>query len=368
MHIAQIISSLTIGGAERLIVTFAKGVQSRDVKLTVISLSDKRSSFIEELEELKVPIYYVPGNSLVDPKRIWKLYQIARREKFDIVHGHLYNGQVLGSIMARMVNIPYVTTIHNTRSSAKRVSFVRRFLINHTMKYHTNRLIAVGDSVANSDTYAGYKFDIITNAVEMMPEISDSEKSLILQDIIGNNKALILIAVGKLIPQKAFPDLISAMEIISQNHPHVKLLIAGGGELYDELQTLIKAKGLEDTIFLLGFRKDIPNLLSASDIFVSSSHWEGLPVSILEAMASGLPIVATDVGDNSKVVTPSVGYIIEAHEPGKLAEAMCKLIEDPGKRSQYGKNAKQRIVDHYSVDRWIDKLLTLYQEEIDKKT
>jgi glycosyltransferase involved in cell wall biosynthesis len=118
---------------------------------------------------------------------------------------------------------------------------------------------------------------------------------------------------------------------------------------------------LDDAIRCLGVRSDVPQLLAASDIFVSSSHWEGLPVAILEAMMAGLPIVATAVGDVPKVITPEAGIIVSPHQPDCLAEALDNLINAPEKARAMGNAARARAIQEYSLDTWMKRHIVVYE-------
>ena len=121
---------------------------------------------------------------------------------------------------------------------------------------------------------------------------------------------------------------------------------------------------LDHSICCLGVRSDVPQLLAASDIFVSSSHWEGLPVAILEAMMAGLPIVATAVGDIPKVVTPEAGIIVPPQQPDCLAEALNDLISRPDKARAMGAAASTRATQEYSLDTWMKRHVAVYEEAL----
>ena len=115
-------------------------------------------------------------------------------------------------------------------------------------------------------------------------------------------------------------------------------------------------------VILLGVRNDVPRLLAAGDIFVSASHWEGLPVAVLEAMAVGLPVVATSVGDVPDVVVPGTGLIVPPHQPAALATTIRTLLDDPEQGRQLGMAGRAHVVRNYAIEAWADKLLKLYSE------
>ena len=130
--------------------------------------------------------------------------------------------------------------------------------------------------------------------------------------------------------------------------------------MLNELQSRIHDLGLTNHVFLLGTRDDTLRLMSAADIYINSSHWEGTPVSVLEAMAAGLPIVATQVGENPHLLASNAGLVVPPRNPEALATALCTLLESPDLRHQFGRAAADRVKTHYSREVWRRKLLELY--------
>jgi glycosyltransferase involved in cell wall biosynthesis len=171
-----------------------------------------------------------------------------------------------------------------------------------------------------------------------------------------------LISVGRLSRQKAFADLITAFTTVRQKYPTAVLVIVGGGQTRAELVAQIQSLGLEGHVFLLGFRNDVPALLAASDLFVSSSHWEGIPIAILEAMSAGLPVVATEVGDVPLIVNEASGFIVPPAQPMRLADAITTLLADPDQRRKMGAAARLHVLQNYSPEVWAGKLCDLYLE------
>jgi glycosyltransferase involved in cell wall biosynthesis len=129
--------------------------------------------------------------------------------------------------------------------------------------------------------------------------------------------------------------------------------MVGSGSLHESIRTQVEALDLGQSVILAGERHDIPQLLASSDIFASSSHREGLPLSLLEAMMAELPIVATSVGDIPNVVTDEMGIVVPPREPEKLAAALEQLMTSPRRRREMGKAARDRAMHEYSLDMWM---------------
>jgi glycosyltransferase involved in cell wall biosynthesis len=130
----------------------------------------------------------------------------------------------------------------------------------------------------------------------------------------------------------------------------------------DSIKQRIESLELSQSVVLTGERSDVSDLLASSDVYASSSHREGLPLAVLEAMMAGLPVVATSVGDIPSVVTKETGVIVPPHQPQELAAALDGLLQNPERRAAMGKAAQQRALNEYSVDAWIKRHEALYKE------
>lgn len=365
IRVAQMIDSLYVGGAEKLQVTFAEAVQGRDVELTVISLKDSKTVIRDELEALGVSLFVFPAQKLLQMNRIRHLYRFLARERFDVLHTHLGYANVLGSILGRFAGIPVVASLHNTKIREDSDHPLLAALETVGLRYGATRIVAVGHAVAQAQKgrFKGKVVEVIPNAVPVVGALSAGERRDVRTEIAGGADCHVLISVGRLEPQKGFGDLLTAFVEVHRTHPAARLAIAGIGSLRDELDAQIEALNLQDSVKMLGMRHDVPRLLAASDLFVSSSHWEGLPVSVLEAMSAGLPIVATNVGDIPQVIQDGhSGLIVSPEEPEELAQAICTLLDDPERRDAYGAAAQTHIHQTYGPAAWVDRLLALYEE------
>ncbi|MBI4768867.1 MAG: glycosyltransferase, partial [Chloroflexi bacterium] len=188
------------------------------------------------------------------------------------------------------------------------------------------------------------------------------ERAALRAEIAGDPTRPLLISVGRLTPPKAFDVLLSAFALVRSQKPEARLIIVGGGSLYDELAAQIKTLGLEGSAMLLGERDDIPRLLAAGDMFVSSSVREGLPLAILEAMTAGLPVVATRVGDVPEAVVAGTGALVPPGQPTALADAIASLLDHPGQMRAAGEAAQAHACRNYSTAQWFEQQLAVYQE------
>jgi glycosyltransferase involved in cell wall biosynthesis len=169
----------------------------------------------------------------------------------------------------------------------------------------------------------------------------------------------LLVAIGNLYPVKDHASLIRAVATL----PGVQLAIAGRGQEEDALRRLSAELGTADRVHLLGLRDDVERILEAADVFVQPSRSEGLPLSILEAMAAELPIVATRVGGVAEAILDGqTGHLIEPGEPAALADAMRKILESPDRGAALAAAARRRAEECFSVERMADGYVELYRK------
>lgn len=358
MRIAQLIDSLTVGGAQKLLLQFARAVRDFDVELTVATLFPSQfGELAAELESLGARVRSFPGKSLVDPLRAARLFRFLRREKFDILFTHLTSANILGPIGGRIVGIPAIATLH---SVSARPRSRRKVVESWTLRRLAKCSVAVGHTVAASqrERLAGARCVVIPNPVTQTAPLAERERIEIRRELMGTSSVM-LASVGMLLPAKGYADLVAAFAELRRTHSDASLVIAGAGPLEQELRARVDALGLRGHAHLVGLRDDIPRLLAAADVYVCSSRQEGLPLSLLEAMEVGLPVVATDVGDVRSVVIDGTGIIVPPADPGAMTDALRGLLEDPDRSRVLGEMARKHVHQSYRVDEWVERLIRL---------
>jgi len=364
MHVLHMIDGLSIGGAEMLLITFASQARLHGMKMTVIGLqNDQDTPIIHSLKELGVHIEIFPDEHLFSLRRIIKIIRFIKSEKFDLMQTHLTYANVLGGLAGWFAGVPVIATLHSTREGS-RPNYLRNKIELLTIKYLTKRVVAVGQSVADAyrSQLGNKRLEVIRNAVLPPQVLSISERQSLRNEFSIDLSSQVIIAVGRIAASKGYSDLISAFSPIHSRYSKVSLLIIGSGDLSDKIKNQVSDLQLDEVVHFLGERNDITRCLAASDIFVSSSHWEGLPLAVLEAMMAGLPIVATAVGDLPQVVTPEIGLTVPPHNPQQLSEALLTLLAHPELRREMGKAAQKKAIREYSAAAWFQKIMNSYSE------
>lgn len=371
MYVVHIIDSLHIGGAQQLLVTFARQALGSGHKVAVVSLDEGNApGYTEQFKALGVAVVSFPTKRIFDLSNYRRILQWLRSENPDILHAHLTYATIMASLIAPLIRRPVVVTLHSTRVDPKfhapRTEWLEGFLLRHVVR----KVIACGPSVqAHFQKKIGKKQILtIANAVDKNPYVNATRQEIqeLRLEITGGLPAkFIVLSVGRLMIQKGFFDLLDAFARVCASHPQAFLAIAGDGEIYNSLRQRINHLDLGGNVRLLGPRTDVPRLLPAADAFALASHWEGLPVSILEAMAAGLPVLATDVGD-IRWALGSAGLFVEPENIEQISSALAALVQDDQKRRELGGLAQKRIKELFSPSDWFDKLMSVYREALAK--
>lgn len=365
MKIIHIIDTLNWGGAQKLLLTFVEN--SVDNEITLISFRDNTNpKSIKNLylnNGFNIEIIY--AKKLLNLKRIFTLIKKIKTIKPDVIHTHLSYANIIGSLCGFICRIPVVSTLHNSSYDPKKTSKPVIFIETIVLRFLTSQIVAVGFSVEKAhQSRVRKKIVVIPNAVNPILPIEESERIQLKEKILGPGDFKVITAVGRLSPQKAYIDLLNALAGISKEYPETRLLVVGEGKERRSLEGVISDLKLEGKAFLLGERNDVSQLLQITDIFINSSHWEGLPVSILEAMSAGLPIVATNVGDIPRVIDGEVGLLVEP-KSDFLKAALLKYLNQPELMEEHGKNAQVHFERNFHASSWYQKIIQVYRKAID---
>lgn len=369
LRLGYLIDTLLTGGAERLVLTFAEAVRGRsDMSLTVFVLSDLATPFLERLKASGTDVVLLPGRNLADFGRFRRLVAALRDRRIEYLHAHLASSSTLGAYASRLLGIPFITTIHNVKPSVRRIRPGRRLLQGIAMRLPGVNKIAVGEAVATAAAgeigRSGCR--VVPNAVSETVVAAPDARARLRSELGLADDQVVLVCVGAIIGQKAHEVLLDAFAMIREHAPQVVLLLVGDARdtaRHEALLAQAERLGLGgDALRFLGMRSDIPEVLAASDIFVSSSHWEGAPVSLLEAMANGLPPVVTDVGENALVLDGTGAILVRPRDPEALARGVIEIIDSPDRGARTADAVRERALGRYGVATWVERLLAIYAE------
>ncbi len=351
-------------GAERMIMKLALGLDPDRYDVRVVCLRP-RTPFLAEFESRGIKVDVLGMKKYFQLRPLIELYRLFRRRRPDLVHTHLYRDAVYGRVIARLAGVRgVVSTLHNSyvwRSKAQ-------LFLDRLTAIFADRITAVSDAVkmfaVNREHIPAGTITTVYNGIEtelfrVRPEVRERVR----KELGLNPKNIAIGSMGELTRQKGYRYLLEAAPAVLESHPGVRFFIAGGGELKESLVRLRDQAGLGDRFVFLGFRDDVPELLSSFDIFVLPSIYEGLPVSLIEAMAAGLAIVTTDVDGNCEVIGGNeAGLPVESQNPAALTQSLIKLIESPELRGKMGEAGRRRARNLFSIESMIDSYEKIYRD------
>lgn len=366
LRVLHVIDSLGVGGAEQLVVRLAEATAGGPIQITVATLRARPDSPLEaQLRTIGTPLFTFPMTRFPAPglrpapRALARLVRFVRTERFSVIHTHLNTADVVGAIVGGICGVPVVSTQHSVRRTPPNP--LRDRIRRLTLRYATREIIAVGASVAATQHLAagGRTVAVIPNPAPPPSAPCPETRARIRGSLGLSDVQPVLLAVGRLEPPKNHALMLDAMRLLVDDLPGAALLIAGSGSLADELAERVAVLDLAPVVRLLGHRNDVDHLLAASDIFVSSSAWEGMPIAILEALAAGLPVVATDVGDCREVIGAG-GRVVASGDPAALRAAVLEALE-PQARAAMSIAARERAQDEYGIASWVSRLVAVYE-------
>jgi len=364
MKVVQLIDSLKRGGgAESLVYTFAKAAKSSGINCSIVSIRKNDPQLCQELDDDGVLIKDFSSRKLIDPIRFLRLARYIKSANPDVLHTHLSGSTIIGIAAARLIDKPVVVTLHNVKH-ANADHLYHGKLESWLLRNWSKHIIAVGDRTfeAHKKNIGSTPISVIPNAVRKPDVLRGSNRANLLQKIFPDFTGPVIASVGSLTEQKGYANFLHALTKVDSQF---RCMIIGEGPLRNELLELSRVLGLESKVRFLGLRSDINDLLSISDIYVSSSLWEGLPVASLEAMYAGLPVVSTAVGDAEIILREDCGLLVSPGDNSALAAAISKLLNNKELRSVLAKKSFARADSDYNSDAWMTKLKAVYSSVCD---
>ncbi|MFY0255811.1 glycosyltransferase family 4 protein [Chitinophaga sp. 30R24] len=365
IRVLETIRQGKIGGGESHVLDLVASLDKQLFELVVLSFTD--GPMITALEEMGIPAHVIHTEKAFD-LRVWKkVKQFIRNQQIDIVHVHGTRANTNVLWAARTLGLPVVYTIHGWSFHEGLPPITRRLRI--AVEKFITRQTQVNICVSESNRQTGIKAFHTFNSIVVRNGINLDKfnAAAIYPDLraaygIPADKVLICF-IARMTLQKDPVTMIKAFAAAWQQAPKLQLLMIGDGELKTAAMSAAATLGVEEQVIFGGFRQDIPAILQAADIYCLPSLWEGFPIGVLEAMAMGKAIIATDVDGTKEAVTDGVnGCLVPMGCPEKLAAAMVKLATDPALRKQLQGNAQAAVKEHFHVADMTARIAEVYQQ------
>ena len=366
--ILQIIATANVGGGRQHLLYIINGLKPTDFRLHVIYSTDGALSNVIHDAEIKIKpldiFKYKTGLKLVNEFR-----KYIRKYDIKYIHCHGTRSGLFGAIAGKLESTKVIYTAH-VLSYNKTEFFPFKalyFLMEKLICTLADMTISVSsfdrDVLINKHITAPEKVSIINNGIDLdkYAKIPGEENKYLFREFPALRGKKIAIMVARFVKQKGIFDFVETVRIIARKRDDVAFVLVGSGFLFEKVQKLIRRYGLEDRLILTGVRKDINNLLSIADIFVLTSYWEGLPLTVLEAMAAKLPVVITSVNGNIELVRDGInGFLVKRGKVYRFVKYIDFLLNNPEVCTRMGTKNREDVKTNYNILDKTKELIEVY--------
>jgi glycosyltransferase involved in cell wall biosynthesis len=368
--VAHVVLSLDTGGQERVVAELACAQRALGHSVTAVALSPERAEgkrqIADQLRDRGATVCHVPKRDGFDPSLYPRLTALFWRMQVDLVHTHNPSPLIYGAPSARLAGARVVHTKHGEHHDSK-----RRLALRRTAARFADAFVAVSDNTAEYARHrrecAPGKLRVIRNGTDLSRFGRDPIARRRVRGELGiPDDAWVVGSIGRFVPEKDQAQLLRAVEPILSDG--AVLLLVGGGKLESHLREIARASPMSGSIRVLGQRSDVPALLAAMDAFAISSVTEGLPIVLIEAMASELTIVSTAVGGIPQVIEDGkTGMLVAAGDQRALREALWHVKRDPDNARRLAEAARRAALADLSAGRMSQEYMTLYSSVLNHR-
>lgn len=363
VSVAYLITELSAGGAQSALLRLLKALDRQRFSPSVACFYNGDGMVGEAIRALEIPVFDAQVRSKINAAATLRLFRSIRDRRPTILHTSLFHANVPGRLLGRAARVPYIVSSERTMGQESRT----RCLLNRATAWAADRITCVSKSVAQfAELSIGLPSDklvVIPNGVDVadfgaLPsqQMARSYAGLPLD-------ATIVGAIGRPRPVKGYHILLDAFARLAPSWPAAHLVFVGDGPDRPMLVAMASEQGLQSRVTFLEDSSSVPHLLPALNLLVIPSLFEGMPNVALEAMASGLPVVATDVGGTPEVVLNGVtGLLVPRNDSHQLGQAIEALMRDPVLARRLGIAGRQRVAEHFDIASTVRMTEALYDD------
>lgn len=363
--ICQVLHSLHMGGAEVLAARLARGLAGS--YRFVFACLEGVGTLGEQLRAEGFPVEVLGRREGIDWACARRLADVLRRERVDLIHAHQYTPLFYGMLARLLYRRPPILFTEHGRPVPD-YPRRKRIAANRLLLRRGDRLVAVGESVRRAlianEGMPAERVEVIYNGIDLSGFTADAPGRSAARAALGlGDGDLVLIQVARLDPLKDHATAIRTIDRVARQRPEARLVLVGDGSEEGMIRALVRERGLEGHVRLLGLRTDVARLLPAADLFLLTSLTEGIPVTLIEAMAAGLPVVGTRVGGMGEVVEEgATGLLAPSGDDAALAACVLRLADDAGARGRMGRLGRARAQRLFAEERMHAAYIRLLRE------
>lgn len=361
MKIIQIIPDLGFGGAEIMAENLIYKLKEKGHTILVVSLFNNHSEIAKRIEKNRVKIIYLNKKNGIDLLQIYKLYKLLKQEKPDVVHTHrhctvyAFPAAVMAGVSAKVHTLHNIAKKENTKIHRK----INKFYFRHFQVIPVALSQNIRNTVVDEYFLEPENIPIIFNGIDISK--CKIKKYTDLHDPIQ------IIHIGRFAHAKNHINIIKAFKLVHEKYSNCELLLLGEGELKKQIADEVKENNLVPFIHFVGQTSDVFSYLHNSDIFILPSIYEGMPITIIEAMGTGIPIIAAPVGGVSEMVRNNEEALYCDTTPDSIAQTILKLLESEKLRKKISQN-ELHSVNRFTSEEMANQYLKLYQTLLNRKS
>lgn len=371
MHVLYIITGLSTGGAETMLLKLLERIDRRRYVPMVVSLTTL-GEIGPRIAALGIPVQALGmAPAFPSPIRLLRLIRLIRRIRPDIIHTWMYHADLLGGLAARLAGVKAVAwCIRNSNLDRDKTSFTTRAVVGACAplsKWLPSKILTCSENARDVHVACGYaakKMVLVPNGFDLTRFKPDEQARKKIRAELGLDEATPLVGlIGRFDPQKNHAGFIEAAGLLHRQMPQVHFVLAGKGVDQDNpaLKLTMNSAGVAANIHLLGLRSDIPALMAALDVLASSSYGEAFPNVLGEAMACGVPCVVTDVGDSAFIIGDT-GIVVASGDMVGLAAGLEDLLALlPQERAALGERARARVAEYFEIGAVVRRYEDFYE-------
>ena len=373
-NLLYVITKLELGGAQTQLLSLAGGINKRVFHAGVSASPGILSRAFASLDRVTIEntrFLVRPIHIIKDICALAELALLMRRRGIHLVHTHSSKAGIIGRIAARLAGVPVVIhTVHGWSFNDYQRCPVKELYIflERVCAKFTDAIITVSEHDKAKGIVSGIgttdKYELIRYGIDF--SLYPARDKGYLSRAFGLRESdKVVSMVGCFKPQKAPLDFLKVAVLTLGKFPGAKFLLVGDGKMRPVIERAVFDRGLQGKVILAGWRDDLPELLAGTDIFALTSLWEGLPISVLEALKSGVPVVATDTGGIKELVSEGVnGYIVPRGDIQEMSRHICDLLRDDDLRLRLAGNAARSLGSEYSREKMLLNTQSLYDAKL----
>jgi glycosyltransferase involved in cell wall biosynthesis len=366
IRLAFVLHVMQVAGAEVLVLETIRRLAGR-IDPVVFCL-DAVGPLGERLRAEGVEVVSFGRRPGRDWRVAWRMAREVRARKVEVLHAHQYTpffyaalARVLSGRSPRLIFTEHGRHFPDVVSPLRRAA--NRLFFDHLADAVNAVCAFSARSLTRADGFSGERIEVIENGIELERYDAVPDRAALRRRLGLDPARRYVICVARFHPIKDHATLLRAFTAVAGRRPDVDLLLAGDGPLRHELEVLARDLGVEGRVRFLGVRSDVPDVLRAADLFALTSVSEAASLTLLEALASGLPVVVTDVGGNPEIVRQGrEGLLVPRGDPAKAAAAVLRLLDDPAAAAAMGRSGRARVWDRYQLRRTVGCYLRLYEK------